>query len=49
LSNLTLISPLWRHLVQQRIYRHSRFKVPSNKLVLTIFFVQSRSRARRTD
>jgi hypothetical protein len=30
LTNLTLISPQWRHLVQQRIYRHSKLRAPAD-------------------
>lgn len=29
LSNLALISPIWRDLVQERIYRHSKFSLKS--------------------
>lgn len=45
LSNLSLISPLWRTLVQERIFRHSEYNL---LLECTIAdFVQSRSKGPR--
>ncbi|KXJ91302.1 hypothetical protein Micbo1qcDRAFT_204562 [Microdochium bolleyi] len=41
LSNLALVTPLWRDLVQQRLYRHIKLKatIDSNNHVM-LFFVQ---------